>query len=277
MIGINIQKCYYGTARGGLVNKSNSGSWGNRGKGNEFQSILENGLDLIGNLGTYAEDWLSYLGGLLPGGLTADEAVANTRLERMVPEGQYYYDIEGNLKMKPIIGVAPTLPTLPNSASPGLIDIHNRLKKARWNWQIREGQLRKVNQADQIINTRTAKKYYDIESEYKNALEASKVPMKKYIDDTKLTKKQTAAFKAEKARATGDGRATNSGRSRIRAKQWDYVEEIMRKDPKAAGVINRYDLKIAKGRDPKLVREYRKKMLTDYINKVNGFEWLKNK
>lgn len=277
MIGINIQKCQYGTARGGLVNKSSSGSWGNRGKGNEFQSILENGLDLIGNLGTYVEDGLSYLGGLLPGGLTADEAVANTRLERMVPEGQHYYDIEENLKIKPIIGVAPTLPTLPNSASPGLIDIHNRLKKARLNWQIRESQLRKINQADQIINTRTAKKYYDIESEYKNALEASKVPMKKHIDDTKLTKKQTAAFKAEKARSTGDGRATNSGRSRIRTKQWDYVEEIMRKDPKAAGTINRYDLKIAKGLDPKLVREFRKKMLTDYINKVNGFEWLKNK
>ena len=45
----------------------------------------------------------------------------------------------------------------------------------------------------------------------------------------------------------------------------------MRKDPKAAGIINRYDRKVAKDMDKKHLREARKKMLEEYAKSKPGF------
>ena len=68
MIGIKqmgIPKYQSGTNRGGLVNQQYSGQWGNRGRGNELQSALENGLSWIGdkfiNSADYLEDGFNYL------------------------------------------------------------------------------------------------------------------------------------------------------------------------------------------------------------------------
>lgn len=61
MIGIKqtgIPKYQSGTTRGGLVNQQYSGQWGDRGRGNELQSALENGLSWIGDKVMNAEDYL---------------------------------------------------------------------------------------------------------------------------------------------------------------------------------------------------------------------------
>jgi hypothetical protein len=51
--------------RGGLVNQQYSGTWGNRGQGNELQSALENGLswtwDKLTNAGDYIEQGLGLM------------------------------------------------------------------------------------------------------------------------------------------------------------------------------------------------------------------------
>lgn len=113
MIGIKqigIQKCQQGTSRGGLINQDYSGTWGDRGKGNELQSALENGLSWIGdkviNFGDYVDKGLSYLVGLLPGTNEKSEEIS-------------YIDEHGNplyrMEQKPIKGgTIPILPTIGN-------------------------------------------------------------------------------------------------------------------------------------------------------------------
>ena len=268
-----------GTVKGGLQPQQYSGSWGDRGKGNELQSGFENMLSWIGdkivNFGDYAEQGLSYFTGLLPGGMTADEALEDTKLAQTARNAGEpgYMDIYGEYQMFPNTGVAP-LPTPLKNPSPELSQMYDGLKKLRWNVQIRESQLRKAGQLDKIESTLTAKKYKEAEQAYLNAVEefkANQPHMKRMTNDVILTRKQDASFKRNKAAATGDGRANNQGRPILKERQWDWVEEMMRKDPKAAGTLNRYDIKVAKGLDKKHLREARKKMLEEYAKSRPGF------
>ena len=84
------------------------------------------------------------------------------------------------------------------------------------------------------------------------------------------------AYKAEKARSMDDLRSVNSGRPAVRERQYDEIERMMRKDPKVAGIVQRYDRKVAQGMDYKALRVARIKMLLDYIKTKPGFfDWLK--
>lgn len=268
-----------GTVRGGLQPQNYSGSWGDRGRGNELQSAFENGLSWIGdkvmNAGDYIDQGLAYLTGLIPGGMTADESLQDTRLAQSAKNAGEpgYMDIYGEYQMFPNTGVAP-LPTPLKNPSPELLKMYDGLKKLRWNVQIRESQLRKAGQLDKIESTLTAKKYKEAEQAYLNAVEefkANQPHMKRMANDVVLTRKQDASFKRNKAAATGDGRANNQGRPVLKERQWDWVEEMMRKDPKAAGILNRYDIKVAKGLEKKHLREARKKMLEEYAKSRPGF------
>lgn len=100
--------------------RKNSGTWGNRGKGNEIQSAFENGLSFIGNIPSYidkaidkVEDGISYgLGTILPR-ITGKEALARTRHNREAPrDNGYYINYDGRLDRDPIYGMAP----LPSSS-----------------------------------------------------------------------------------------------------------------------------------------------------------------
>ena len=268
-----------GTVKGGLQPQQYSGTWGDRGQGNELQSAFENGLSWIGdkvvNAGDYIDQGLAYLTGLIPGGMTADESLQDTKLAQTARnDGEPgYMDIYGEYQMFPNAGVAP-LPTPLKNPSPELSKMYDGLKKLRWNVQIRESQLRKTGQLDKIESTRTSKKYNEAKQAYLNAVEefkANQPHMKKMTNDVILTRKQDASFKRNKAAATGDGRANNQGRPILKERQWDWVEEMMRKDPKAAGTLNRYDIKVAKGLDKKHLRDARKKMLEEYAKSRPGF------
>ena len=276
---VGIQKYQTGTVKGGLQPQNYSGSWGDRGQGNELQSAFENGLSWIGdkiiNAGDYIDQGISYLTGLIPGGMTADESLQDTKLAQTARNAGEpgYMDIYGEYQMFPNTGVAP-LPTPLKNPSPELSQMYDGLKKLRWNVQIRESQLRKAGQLDKIESTLTAKKYKDAEQAYLNAVEefkANQPHMKRMTSDVKLTRKQDAGYKGTKAVATDDMRAYNQGRPVLKERQWDWVEEMMRKDPKAAGVVNRYDVKVAKGLNKKHLREARKKMLEEYAKSKPGF------
>lgn len=276
---VGIQKYQTGTVRGGLQPQQYSGSWGNRGQGNELQSAFENGLSWIGdkvmNAGDYIDQGLAYLTGLIPGGMTADESLQDTKLAQSAKNAGEpgYMNIYGEYQMFPNAGVAP-LPTPLKNPSPELSKMYDGLRKLRWNVQIRESQLRKAGQLDKIESTRTAKKYKEAEQAYLNAVEefkANQPHLKRMQNDVILTRKQDASFKRNKAAATGDGRANNQGRPILKERQWDWVEEMMRKDPKAASTLNRYDIKVAKGLEKKHLREARKKMLEEYAKSRPGF------
>ena len=277
---VGIQKYQTGTVKGGLQPQQYSGSWGDRGQGNELQSAFENGLswvaDKVMNAGDYAEQGLAYLTGLIPGGMTADESLQDTRLAQTARNAGEpgYMDIYGEYQMFPITGMPPALPVLPKNASPELVDMYNGLAKQWRSYSARESQMKKAGLLDQLKSTLTVKRYEEKEKAFNNAVEefkANQPHLKKMKNDVILTKKQDASFKRNKAAATNDGRANNQGRPVLKERQWDWVEEMMRKDPKAAGVINRYEIKVAKGLDKKHLREARKKMLEEYAKSRPGF------
>ena len=96
-----------------LQTSKSSGTWGNRGQGNELQSAFENGLSWIGdkimNFGDYVDQGISYLAGALPGGQTAEEALQDKKNEQLAKNsGQRgYVDHYGNYKLFPTTGVGP--------------------------------------------------------------------------------------------------------------------------------------------------------------------------
>ena len=55
---VGIQKYQTGTVKGGLQPQNYSGSWGDRGQGNELQSAFENGLSWIGDKVMNAGDYI---------------------------------------------------------------------------------------------------------------------------------------------------------------------------------------------------------------------------
>ena len=262
--------------RGNILNKQYSGTWGNRGQGNELQSALETGatwvVDKILNAGDYIDDTVAYLVGLIPGGkYSADEMVENNRRSREVGSGQQWEDTQGKLHVNPTYAI-PILPTLPVNASPATIEAFNNLKRLRPSLAVRESQLKKAGLLHKLEETLPAKKYREAELAFKRTLE----PVKKHEDPTPLTRKQKMAYKAEKARSTDDLRSVNSGRPAVRERQYDEIERMMRKDPKVAGIVQRYDRKVAQGMDYRTLRIARVKMLLDYIKTKPGFfDWLK--
>lgn len=277
-----IKKCQYGTPRGGLIPRQYSGTWGNRGQGNELQSAVENGLSWIGdkviNMGDYIEDGLDYLVGFLPGkGLSPDEMVANNKLARESENG-VYYDVNGNIQINPVTLKAPLLPTLPANATPAMQALFNDLKRQRVSWQVRESQLRKLGREAEIESTGTAKVYRSLEKALNDLINRDKGSTKS-TDNTKLSRKQNAQYKHTKYMASesegrvGDLRTMNSGRPALRGRQWDEVERFMRtdKDPKVISMLNQYDIKVAKGINPKALKQARMKMLQDYLNMRRGY------
>lgn len=276
-----IKKCQYGTPRGGLVPHQSSGSWGNRGQGNELQSAIENGLSWIGdkviNMGDYIEDGLDYLVGFLPGkGLSSNEMVANNKLARETNE--VYYDVNGNMQVSPVTLKAPLLPTLPANATPAMQALFNDLKRQRVSWQVRESQLRKLGRESEIESTGTAKVYRSLEKALNDLINKSKGSTNN-TDNIKLSRKQNAQYKHTKYMASesegrvGDLRTMNSGRPALRGRQWDEVERFMRtdKDPKVISMLNQYDIKAAKGINPEALKQARMKMLQDYLNMRPGY------
>ena len=262
--------------KGSIINKQYSGTWGNRGQGNELQSALETGatwvVDKILNAGDYIDDTVAYLVGLIPGGkYSANEMVENNRRSREAGSGQQWEDTQGKLHVNSTYAI-PILPTLPANASKATIDAFNNLKRLRPSLAVRESQLKKAGLLHKLEETLPAKKYREAELAFKRTLE----PVKKHTDSTPLTRKQKMAYKAEKARSTDDLRSVNSGRPAVRERQYDEIERMMRKDPKAAGTVQRYDRKVAQGMDYKALRVARIKMLLDYIKTKPGFfDWLK--
>ena len=268
---------------GNLINKDYSGTWGNRGQGNEIQSALENGLsglwsgikwvgDKVLNAGDYIDQGLAYATGLLvPGeGLTAYEMLQNEKNKQQARNsGQLGYVTQsGEYKVFPMTGIPPQLPSLPRGASPYALELYNKLKKLKASYATRESQLRKLGQLDRMESTVTAQRYKETEALLKKELSK---PKKKTSDKVTLTKKQTSEYKHSKQMATGDGRANNGGRPSMA--QWRYAESVMRKDkdPAVISTLNRYDVKVAKGNDPTSLRKAYKDMIIWYAHRRPGF------
>ena len=261
--------------RGNILNKQYSGTWGNRGQGNELQSALETGatwvVDKILNAEDYIDDGLTYLVGLIPGGkYSASEMVENNRRSRKAGSGQQWEDTQGKLHVNPTYAI-PILPTLPANASEATIEAFNNLKRLRPSLAVRESQLKKSGLLHKLEETLPAKKYREAEQAFKRTLE----PVKKHIDSTPLTRKQKMSFKAEKARSTNDLRSVNSGRPVMKARQKQEVIRMMQNDSKGQQLLHSLELKRAKGISQEAIKIAEEKAIQDYLKMRPGFfTWL---
>lgn len=110
---VGIPRYQLGTVKGGLQSQNYSGSWGDRGQGNELQSAFENGLswitDKVMNAGDYINQGLSYIAGALPGGMTANESLQDEKNKQTAKKrGDIgYTDHFEKFRLFPKTGVAP--------------------------------------------------------------------------------------------------------------------------------------------------------------------------
>lgn len=217
-----IKKCKYGTPRGGLVPHQESGSWGDRGQGNELQSALENGLsgmwngvkwigDKVINAGDYIDRGLSYAVGLIPGGETAEEALENKKREQnpqyetstSLSTGEtyntpYWIDTKGEKHYYPSTGTPPPLPALPANAPGSLVAIHNQMKKLIQSWRVGERRYQALGMADAMANSKTAQRYNQFLRAFEEGMAAMGKSIKK-VDDVKLHGKAEAAYRHARA------------------------------------------------------------------------------
>jgi hypothetical protein len=217
-----IKKCQYGTPRGGLVPHQESGSWGDRGQGNELQSALENGLtgmwngfkwvgDKVTNAGDYVDRGLAYATGLIPRGETAKEALENKKREQnpqyetytSLSTGEtyttpYWIDTKGEKRYYPSTGTPPILPALPANAPGSLIAIHNQMKKLIQSWRVGERRYQALGMADAMANSKTAQRYNQFLRAFEEGMAAMGKSIKK-VDDVKLYGREEAAYRHARA------------------------------------------------------------------------------
>lgn len=174
-----IKKHQLGGPIAKLSQTNPSGSWGNRGEGNELQSAAENATswvwDKVSNAGDYLDQGLAYITGLLPGGMSAEEAVEDTKnkQEAFNMEKPGYVNHFGEYKYFPQTGAPITLPTLPANASSKLRELHDKLKKARKSLIARESQLKHNignKKGTALEKTKTHQRYEASLKEYNDAL-----------------------------------------------------------------------------------------------------------
>lgn len=275
-----IKKCQYGTPRGGLVPHQSSGSWGDRGQGNELQSALENGLsgiwngvkwvgDKFINLGDYVDDGLDYLVGFLPGkGLSPDEMVANNRLARESENG-VYHDVNGNTQINPVTLKAPLLPTLPAGASLTLKGIHDQMKKLVQSWKVGERRYTALGRPDAMDNSKTAYRYNQFLKAFNEGVANMGNKISK-IDNIKVSDKVEASIKSGKAMSTSvGGRAWNGRPATVKYKR--AIEDAIYKDktPYGQKMLDALRLKRAKITDKKALKLAEEKILREYAIRRN--------
>lgn len=290
-----ITKHNYGTNRGGLVPHQESGTWGDRGQGNELQSALENGLtgvwngvkwvgDKIINAGDYIDRGLAYAVGLIPGGMTPEESVENMKRQQnpqtetftasdgTVYTSSFYEDVDGNKHTLPITTKPPLLPSLPTNAPKTLVDIYGRMKKLVSSWRTNERYYASIGKP--FETSKTVTRFNQLLKEYNEGIKALGKSAGK-ADDVELYGKAKEAYKSSKAMAT-DMRSVNGGRP-VRIKYLRQIEESLAKDqsPWAVKAYENLKLKRAKIQDKQALKTAEEKIFRDYATRRNMEHQLK--
>lgn len=296
-----ISKHQHGTNRGGLVPHQESGTWGNRGQGNELTSAIENGLsgiwngvkwvgDKVANGGDYIDRGLSYTIGLIPGGQTAQEAYEEAK-RRQNPQYEtftasngaqyplaYYEDLEGNKQYLPMTGTPPMLPSMPANSPQTLIDIYGRLKKLRNSWIAGERYYIQTGRtAEEFAQTSvTARKFNQFLKEFNEGVKALGHSIKGATEDVQLFGKLKEAFQTGKAIALNDMRAVNRGRPAVK-RYLIQIENALTKDssPWAVKLYEKLRLKREALKDKQALKAAEEKIFREYATRRNMEHQLK--
>lgn len=264
-----------------LAQQKSSGSWGNRGKGNEGQSALENGLswvqDKISNAEEYASRGLDWAIGAIDPTMTADEAVEQGIARREYESVPHYEMMSVDGKLMPVItylppqgGIAP-LPTLATGAPARVAEAHARLMPKWRSAAVRESQFKHglgSKKGTPLEQTKSWQAYEKALQEYNDELVYAGLSphethvitdvnkrlkrdnkryqslVRKQDKEIRETKKQKEATKRSKYMTTGDGRNI-ADVGRISKKEYDLLDNYMKNSPTLRKKLVKHEARIA--------------------------------
>lgn len=269
-----------------LAQQKSSGSWGNRGQGNEGQSALENGLSWIwgkiSNAEEYASRGLDWVIGAVDPTLTAEEAVESGIARREYESVPHYEMMSVDGKVMPVItylppqgGIAP-LPTLATGAPARVAEAHARLVPRWRSAAVRESQFKHglgSKKGTPLEQTKSWQAYQKALQEYNDELtyagltpsEARIVtdPSKQLKRDSKkyqsVVRKQNKELYENKKRkverkmneymVTGDGR-TIGNLGRIAKKEYDLLDNYMNNSPTLRKKLIKHQARMSETTNP---------------------------
>lgn len=250
-----------------LAQQKSSGSWGNRGEGNEGESALENGLswawDKFENWDEYASRGLDWIIGAIDPNITANEAVKQGIARREYQSVPHYEMMYVDGKEAPVLtylppqgGIAP-LPTLVAGSPVRVAEAYERLVP-RWrsaavresqfkhglgskkgtpleqtkSWQAYEKALQEYN--DELVyaglSPSETRVITDVNKSLKRDNKRYQSVVRKQNKEIPETKKQKEAAKHSKYMTTGDGRNI-ADVGRISKKEYDLLNNYMSNSP----------------------------------------------
>lgn len=259
-----------------LSQQKSSGSWGNRGQGNELQSALENGL----------ENTVKFIGDI--SGLTnVYNSIFNKNPElEGQPEminGQLVYELK---EPETSMGAPILIPGLKVAPTEQIKEVFGRWQKAYDSLAATKSRLLKLGRAAELTNSKPYLTFQQINKELQKLVnKANKLSNSKEFkhlikkqQDTgqlgKLTNSSKTTYKGYVASATDDLRHLNAGRPATK-QAMNYVIDKARgwsnKSPAVVKALEKYDKKVAKGLNSDALTIAEQELVKTILDNSPGF------
>lgn len=275
-----IPKHQLGGPIAGLSQQKSRGSWGNRGQGNEGESLLENGLvntiQFIGDISGLTDVY---------NGLFNNQSEPKGRPE--IINGQQVYELK---QPTTEYGAPKLIPGLKGVPTETMKEVFKNWQRAYDSLAATKSRLFKLGRSAELTNSKPYKFFEQINKELAKLVEkANKAPKLKDSEAfTKLVKVQEETgqlgrltgrsgritYKGDVTSATNDFRHMNAGRPATK-RAMDYIETTVRgwshQSPVVQKALQKYDLKVAKGLDKNALHNARIEMIQTILKHSPGY------
>lgn len=276
-----------------LAQQKSSGSWGNRGEGNEGQSAFENGLETA----------VKFIGDI--SGLTdVYNSIFNKEEEIVTPEiidGKPIYP----LREQPIIGAPKLIPGLKGVPTEALKSFFPKWQKGYDSFAATKSRLKTLGRLDELVNSKPYITFQKLDQQLrKMVMEANRnfntvllkgrrnaskgqTSLSKTITSNgmkaasdkaaNLTKRQKMQHKVQTAATTGDMRVHNMGAgSKQQRAQWDEVNKtIQNTSSKLWAKIVKSQDNLSKATDPKQAEQIQahiNSLYKEFFDRYPGYD-----
>lgn len=274
-----IKKNQLGGPIAGLAQQRSSGSWGNRGQGNEGESLLENGL-------TNTIQFIGDISGLTDvyNGLFNNQTKPEGQPE--IINGQPVYELK---QPTTEYGAPKLIPGLKGIATEPMKEVFKNWQKAYDSLAATKSRLLKLGRSAELTNSKPYKFFKQIDKELAKLVEkANKAPklkdskafnqVVKIQEETgqlgKLTRSGKTTYKGDVTSATNDFRHMNAGRPATK-RAMDYIENTVRgwsnQSPAIQKALHTYDLKVAKELGDEALHNARIEMIKTILDNSPGY------
>lgn len=262
-----------------LAQQKSSGSWGNRGEGNEGASWLENGL-------TNTVKFIGDISGLTDvyNGIFNNQSEPEVEPEMI--DGQLVYELK---QPTTEYGAPKLIPGLKGIATEPMKEVFKKWQKAYDSLAATKSRLLKLGRSAELTNSKPYKIFKQIDIELSKlvnkANKADKLKDSKAFKQVtkvqeksgqlgKLNRSGRTTYKGDVTSATNDFRHMNAGRPATK-KAMDYIETTARgwsnQSPAIQKALQKYDLKVAKGLNKDALHNARIEMIQTILQHSPGY------